>query len=146
MRGVGAVGAAVAVIVCLLAFGSTSAAQLGQGLAMKSLRVPSPSYSNQTVTGTVDLTQAAPDYGARTPPEIALESNSPGVAEVPASVRLSSGRAQVGFPVVLHSVTADTTVVITARFNRQAMQVSVLVRKPPPSCQPEPGSGRGLLC
>jgi hypothetical protein len=116
---------------------------------MKSLRVPSPSYAGQSVAGSVELTQAAPNYGARTPPEIALESSNPGVAEVPASVPLSSGSAQVGFSIVLRAVTADTTVVITARFNRQAVQANLLVRKPAPNCAPvpgEPSGGRGGLC
>jgi hypothetical protein len=90
------------------------------------------SVNPQTIQGqsqpqaTVTLASAAPDGGAL----VALKSDNPAVAKVPASVTVAPGSRSVAFLVETSTVVVPTTVTITATYGSTSMAATLRVTPP----------------
>ncbi|MDQ3806264.1 MAG: hypothetical protein M3416_20855, partial [Acidobacteriota bacterium] len=94
----------------------------GLGLAAMSV-APSSVESGVTAQGQVSLTALAPAGGAA----VSLSSSNPSAAGVPASVTIASGQNAANFNVTTGSVSATTTVTITAAYNGTTMSRTLTV-------------------
>jgi hypothetical protein len=84
----------------------------------------------------VSLSAGAPTGGAT----VSLSSSNPAVANVPASVTVGAGTTAAGFTVTTASVTATTSVTISATYNgiTRTAVVTVTAAPPPPPPPPPP--------
>jgi len=73
---------------------------------------PSTVVGGTTAQGTITLTGAAPSGGAA----VTLSSSNPSVVSVPASVTVAAGTSSAPFGVNTSSVTANTSITITATY------------------------------
>ena len=87
---------------------------------------PSSLASGATATGTVALSGLAGPGGA----SVTLTSSNTGAATVASSVTVPAGSQSATFAVVGRTVTADTTVTITASYGGVTRTASVTVTKP----------------
>ena len=92
---------------------------------------PSTVTGGNSSQGVVTLTSAAPSGGAL----VALSSNNTGVATTPPSVTVPAGATNVSFGVTTRSVTASTSVTISASYNGVA-RTALLNVQPAPTPQP----------
>jgi LmbE family N-acetylglucosaminyl deacetylase len=113
----------------------TISASLGGVTVPASLRVLQPSVALSSITfnpptvgggtqstGTVTLT--APAQGNVT---VALQNGAPSIVSIPASVIIPSGSASVTFPATTQSVSAGTSVAISATFAGQTSNATLRV-------------------
>lgn len=92
--------------------------------ALSSVSVsPTTVGSGQSATGTVTLSGAAPAAGIA----VTLTSSKTSVATVPASVTVPSGSATATFDIATYTVTADTSVTITAAIGRTKKTATLTV-------------------
>lgn len=100
--------------------------------ALSSLSLsPSTVTGGNSSKGTVTLTGAAPSGGAL----VALSSGNASVASVPASVTVPAGATSAAFSVATGTVTAATSVGVSASFNGVSRTASLAVQPaaPPPT-------------
>jgi hypothetical protein len=94
--------------------------------ALNSVSVsPTSVTGGKSVTGTINLTAAAPGAGV----VVNLSSDS-SAAAVPATVTVGGGQTSATFPVTTRSVSAATTVTITASFSGVVKTASLTVAPP----------------
>jgi len=110
--------------------------------AVSAVSAPSTTIaSGSTSSASVTLNAAAPTGGA----QVSLTSSNTAAASVPASVSVAAGQTVANFTVTTGTVSADTSVQITAAYNNTLAGFNVMVRAaaaPPPP--PPAGSGVAL--
>jgi len=109
--------------------GATVSATLtvNPGMALSSLRLNPTSVAGGTTSiGTVKLTAAAPSGGAT----VALASSKTGVATVPPSVVVNAGQTSATFTVITQTVSANTSVVISATYKGTRKKATLTVTGP----------------
>ncbi|HKY05527.1 MAG TPA: hypothetical protein VJQ56_11590, partial [Blastocatellia bacterium] len=90
---------------------------------------PSTVQGGSSAQGTVSITSPAPSGGA----VVSLRSSNTGVATVPSSVTIAQGNHQRNFTVSTRSVTAPTTVTITATYRNVSRSTTLTVSPPTPA-------------
>ncbi len=85
--------------------------------------------SGQSATVTITLTSAAPSGGA----VVALSSSNTAAASVPANVMVAQGATSVTFKLTAGTVTAETTVVLTASYSNGSKTSTVNIFPPGPT-------------
>ena len=84
---------------------------------------PATIGGGNSTTGTVVLTGSAPTGGV----VVALSSNSPSVASVPANVTVPAGATSATFPITTHALNSPTSVTISASYAGQNSSTTVRV-------------------
>src|SRR3989449_8131128 len=88
---------------------------------------PTAVLGGDTAQGTVTLANAAPAGGLSVP----LSSSNPAAAAVPASVTVPAGGSSASFPVTTATVSARTTVTLSANINGTSRPATLVVNTPP---------------
>jgi hypothetical protein len=110
---------------------------VGGGVVLNSVVMSPPTVNGGDGTsGIVFLSAAAPAGGT----VVALSSSNPAVASVPSSVTVGAGATNWGFPVTTSSVSATTSVTISATLNglTRTAVLTVNAATPPPPPPPPP--------